>query len=193
MRTTRLDRIGAASRAQQWLHHAATPNSTAAALRDLGLLLCNRIHTGVGGPLETSANEVELPSVARFVEMTREDLLRLTLPLALLPASHVRIRDRARWARCFGAVAVSYARTGDLPVVAVLVRSAAHLLLCTAWLVEAEEYLLDQQRSDGAFGLAVWDPAVVGGDEQAAARLRLTVEVLWALTETSVHDDRRSE
>jgi hypothetical protein len=79
-------------------------------------------------------------------------------------------------------VALSYAGSGDLSVVAALVRAAACLGLDGPWLKEALVYLLDQQQSAGCFGLLALGPSLISTkDEIAEASMRLTVEVLWAL------------
>jgi hypothetical protein len=91
--------------------------------------------------------------------------------------------QRRCWVELFGSLAVSYARSGDVAVVAALVRAAAHLDLADPWLDEAHAFLLDQQAADGHFGLLSRELAQMqaesGSHEDVC--LRLTVEVLWAI------------
>jgi hypothetical protein len=99
-----------------------------------------------------------------------------------------------------GGIALSYARDGDLVVVAALLRVSAHVELQGPWLTEALGHLLDQQHSDGSFGLLAPELALSGdpGGQPRVAH-RLTVEVLWALAEVAAArrrtrppaDDRR--
>jgi hypothetical protein len=190
----RLDRDRAAERARRWLHGTAVPAGQATALRQLGLLLCDRIRGRAGGPaVDTGeAGAVRLPSPATFVVLPRADLLALTRSLAKADAAPGRMRAGRRrvWAPFFGAVALSYARLGDTAAVSALVRTAARLGLSAADLDEAETWLLEQQRRDGAFGLIAVELAAVADEAaRAAALLRLTVEVLWALAESAARGE----
>jgi hypothetical protein len=91
--------------------------------------------------------------------------------------------QRCSWAELFGGLAASYARSGDVAVVAALVRAAAHLGLADPWLDEAQAYMLDQQAIAGWFGLLSRELARVQADRGSHedVRLRLTVEVVWAI------------
>jgi hypothetical protein len=86
------------------------------------------------------------------------------------------------WSKIFGGVALSYAGSGDLSVVAALVRAAACSGLDGPWLAEAMVYLLDQQQPAGCFGLLALGTSLTCTEgEITEASMRLTVEVLWAL------------
>lgn len=195
----RLDRDRAAERARRWLHGTVVPAGQAAALRQLGLSLCDRVRSRAGGPAVGTgtgeAGAVRLPSPAAFVVLPRADLLVLARSLANADAAAGRMRAGRRrlWAPFFGAVAVSYARLGDTAAVSALVRCAARLGLSAAGLDEAETWLLDQQRRDGGFGLIAAELAAVPDEAaRAAVLLRLTVEVLWALAESAAHGESES-
>lgn len=180
------DLRGASLRARRWLEQAATPTPGVAALRELGLTLCRRIRGGRGGPFVSDATALRLPALADFVKMGRGERLALAQRLSLSDASTWRAGKEQRhlWAKVFGGAALSYAREGDLLVVASLVRAAARLELRGPWLTEAMAYVLDQQHPDGYFGLLAPELALLGGeDDGQEARLRLTVEALWAMSE----------
>jgi hypothetical protein len=158
------------------------------ALRDLGLLLCDRIRYGVGGPKASSGPEaVRLPRMANFIRMSRSEILEITGVVTLRSRNAWNVSETRRrvWSRVFGCVALSYARVGDLLTVAALVRAAAHLGQTGDWLDEAEMYILDQQQPNGSFGLLGSEFTLLQNAVTARhAVLRLTVEVLWALAET---------
>ncbi|MBV7326978.1 hypothetical protein KFU94_01690 [Chloroflexi bacterium TSY] len=188
MRSYLPNRTKAAVQAQRWLEKESTPTSEMVALRQLGLLLCKRILGNPSGPKCESLGAVNLPTTAAFVEMSRVEILELAQTISLSgtgPWQDQEARSR-HFARTWGAVALSYARVGDLSVVAALVRAAAHLGLGDPWLVDAEEYLLDQQQADGSFGFLASELALLQDDATVPeALLRLTVEILWALAETA--------
>jgi hypothetical protein len=156
-------------------------------LKELGLLLCDSIINGSGGLKSEGLESLILPTTETFIEMSRAELMELARSISLSNTSPGQRRaDDCHWARVFGAVALSYARGGDLSVVAVLVQAAAHLGLRGPWLADAEEYILDQQQADGSFGLLASELASLQNDATVSeALLRLTVECLWALAETT--------
>jgi hypothetical protein len=177
-------RIRAASRrARRWLGSATAPSPEAVALRKLGILLCERITDGAPPLLAGSAPEIRFPKPEKFVVLARADLLRLAQVGAVGDRDAVHGRNQtAVWSKILGGVALSYAGSGDLSVVAALVRAAACSGVDGPWLKEALVYLLDQQQSTGCFGLLALGPSLTSTkDEIAEASMRLTVEVLWAL------------
>jgi hypothetical protein len=116
-----------------------------------------------------------------MVRMKRGNLLSLAKAIAL-SGEAIKARLRPRWATVFGGLAISYARVGDVVVVAALVRAAAQLNLRCRWLREAQLYLLDQQQPSGCFGLITAELSMSSNNDFAVgAYLRLTVEVLWSL------------
>jgi hypothetical protein len=130
---------------------------------------------------------VRFPSVRRVIEMNRSDLRKLANRLALATVREAPRRDNARRrvaAGVIGGLAVSFARVGDLEMVAALSRAGARWHYNHPFLDEAEDYMLDQQHPDGYFGLYSGElergtpPA-----EIAAVIGRLSVGVMWALAE----------
>jgi hypothetical protein len=173
----------ASRRAQRWLGSAATPSPETVALRKFGILLCERISTGLAPPLGGSALEVKFPNPEDFVVLPRDEVLRLAQSASVSAPAAMRGRNgRAVWSKIFGGLALSYAGAGDVPVAAALVRAAAGLKLDGPWLEEALVYLLDQQQPAGCFGLLALGRSLTSTeDEITEASMRLTVEVLWAL------------
>ena len=159
-----------------------------ARLREFGLWLCRRIQKPSAELTGTASSAVTLPAPSRLVEMDRGELLALAQSVTLSDRAACRdgMRDREHWARMLGGIALSYARDGDLVVVAALLRVSAHVELQGPWLTEALGHLLDQQHSDGSFGLLAPELALSGDPGgQPRVTCRLTVEVLWALAEVA--------
>ena len=177
----------AAASAEQWLSRGEAADEDAR-LRELGLWLCRRIQRPSAELTGMASSAVTLPVPSRLVEMDRGELLALAQAVTLSDRAACRdgMRDRESWARMLGGIALSYARDGDLVVVAALLRVSAHVELQGPWLTEALGHLLDQQDSDGSFGLLAPELALSGdpGGQPRVAR-RLTVEVLWALAEVA--------
>jgi hypothetical protein len=178
----------AATGAHRWLAGArATVDDDR--LIDLGLWLCQRVHApeaaDVGG---SESNPIELPDPLTLVEMDRATLLALAQGVTLTDRSRCRlaIDDQHTWARILGGLALSYARDGDLVAMSALVRMSAHTDLHGSWLTAALHHLLDQQQPDGSFGLLAPELALAeDAGCEPRLRLRLTVEVLWALAEVA--------
>lgn len=165
-------------------------------MKQLGLWLCAHITSEVDGCLSVGKGIFKLPRMSRFLALERPELLKLAQDVTvhskeLKPMTRL---DRNEWARLLGAMAMSYAKSGDVVVVAALVRVAARLDLQGRWLSEAQRYLLSQQQSDGSFGMLAAEMEFLGGKKRAneLATLRLTVEVLWALAELAAFVKRWS-
>jgi hypothetical protein len=127
--------------------------------------------------------------------MDRAALLTLAQVVTLSDrrACDQQMRDRQAWARILGGIALSYARDGDLVMVAALLRMSVHADLQGTWLTAALCHLLDQQQSDGSFGFLAPELGLAGdGECEPHVILRLTVEILWALAEVASarHRDR---
>lgn len=180
-----INRKNAAVRAQHWIIRSNL-NEESKSLQQLGLLLCDRIKRSQS--FNTGNNEAifSLPDIGGFVRMIRSDLLKMTYEICLAPKENCRIGNLTvkMWSKAFGGIALSYAKVGDLSMVAAIVRSAAHLGFSHTWLNESEIFLLDQQQPDGSFGLLALEIELLKNELLAKQdQLRLTVEVLWALTE----------
>ena len=121
--------------------------------------------------------------------MDRKEILALTNDISL--SSQNTLLNNAvgqkEWAQIFGGIALSFAYFGDISVVAALVRAAASLNLKGTTLLEAQDYLLDQQQPDGTFGLFARELKQLQSETKSTedVRLRLTVEVLWALAQVA--------
>lgn len=188
--------VASAATAKKWLEAANPPSQEARSMKQLGLWLCAHITSEVDGCLSVGKGIFKLPRMSRFLALERPELLKLAQDVTvhskeLKPMTRL---DRNEWARLLGAMAMSYAKSGDVVVVAALVRVAARLDLQGRWLSEAQRYLLSQQQSDGSFGMLAAEMEFLGGKKRAneLATLRLTVEVLWALAELAAFVKRWS-
>ena len=181
----------AATNARRWLQ-ATAPSRATRSLRDLGLWLCERIQEpALGEATGIPGGSMKLPAPTAIVEMSRREVLALTQAIALSGRSTYpdRTLDRGSWARILGGTALSYARVGDVVVVASLVRAAARLRLSGPWLTDAQRYLVDQQQPDGSFGLLAPELTVMHETRHRTdLALRLTAEVLWALAEVAAFE-----
>ncbi len=186
--------LAAALSAKKWLLSAADEDQTTAPLRELGVWLSDRIQFNVPGVTSFEQNSFDLPPLNSFVTMARDDVLKIvqSISVSVYPTEIVNNSERESWAKFMGGVALSYARSGDVAVVAALVRAAAHLDLEHQWLNDALGYVLDQQQPDGSFGLLALEVALLGQDQLThKAIIRLTVEVLWAIAEVSAQRQRQ--
>lgn len=170
--------------AQRWLRTIESSNAETATLRDHGLLFCECISSGSSAPKVVDGPRVRLPKPLTLTTMKRNDLLGLARTISASESWGIQSgREYAdNWAKVLGGLALSYARVGDLELVAALVRSAANLRLNCVWLEEAHLYLLEQQQPSGCFGLIAAEAHVIADDAWTShVSLRLTVEVLSAL------------
>lgn len=178
----------AASRAKKWLIATEPKNEAEIAMRQLGLWFCNQIRSRGKGLADIGEGSVKLPALDTFVNLDRNELLRIAQAVSLSPLGDWRVaaKERQLWAQFMGGMALSYAKSGDVVVVAALLRTAAHLDLRGAWLTDAQSYLLDQQQPEGSFGLLALEEALLGENEpNCDVVMRLTVEVLWAIAEVA--------
>ena len=179
------------SRSRRWLTKAHTPTNEMLALKELGILLCDRISKGLPGPqLATGAVSPPLLSPFSLVSMPRAEVIEAARDISMSPPSQETLagdENHQCWSHILGALAISYARSADVSVVAALVRAAGHLGLRDRWLDEAQMYLLDQQAPTGFFGLLSPELSHLRAQDVLVddIRLRLTVEVLWAICEMS--------
>lgn len=169
---------------------AMRPPASVADLHHLGVILANALMAGQipalcdydvtthrqDGTLEIA----QMSEPFTLVELPREGLLAWanTVAISSPPAAPVRPDT----AHLISSLAVSFAISGDLAVVAALIRAASRLGVQEYELSECLEYLIDTQQSDGSFGLVAPELAILGHDGQTETiQLRLTVETLWAL------------
>jgi hypothetical protein len=179
----------AAARARGWLE--ALPCSTEQrAQRDLGLYFCEQITRPADRSTATRASRcVGLSDILQLVRMPRSEVLEIAQAVSLSnQTSGGNGIDRTSWGRVISGLAISYAHDGDIVTAAALVRIAAGLGLDGAWFDSGVTFLLDQQQSDGSFGMLAHELALLGDSEgESNVFLRVTVEVLWALAETATH------
>jgi hypothetical protein len=181
--------IKAGIAAKNWLHTVEVTDDDMAALRDRGLLLCERVLGGLTArPGESETREsvdLDLPQPAALIPMMRSDLLDISQRIRSAPArvQPVIATDKPdTWARVIGGLALSYAQTNDLEAVAALLVLAAHLNLDSAWIAEARSFLLEQQQPSGCFGLLASESVVIANDGWTSyMALKLTVAALSAL------------
>lgn len=188
--------VASASTAKKWLEAANPHTQEAKSMKQLGLWLCDQIKSGVDAYISVGKGVLKLPEMSRFVRLDRLELLKLAEAVTVRSKSleSTTPRDRNKWSRLLGAMAVSHGKTGDVVVVAAMVRVAARLDLQGRWLSEAQHYLLAQQQPDGSFGMLAAEMEFLGGKKRTnqLTTLRLTVEVLWALAELAAFVKRSS-
>ncbi|WP_347553106.1 hypothetical protein ABFG93_21245 (plasmid) [Pseudalkalibacillus hwajinpoensis] len=179
----------AAERAQQWLQNVNAEDSQYVAMSEIGLWFCERIYLDKSVLMEDKSRKVNLTSPISLIEMDRKEILALTKDISLSSQNILpdNIEGKQEWAQIFGGIALSFAHYGDISVVAALVRAAASLNLNGTLLLEAQDYLLDQQQPDGTFGLLDREVKQLQSETKSNedVRLGLTVEVLWALAQVA--------
>jgi len=188
--------IQTSSMTKNWLEAANPQSQESQSMKRLGIWLCEQIASRDGRCISVGNGKVELPLMSQFVALHRSELLNVVTKLTVHSGQREPLTtgDRNEWKRLLGAMAVSHAKSGDVVVVAALLRLAARLDLQGKWLSEAKRYLLTQQHSDGSFGMLAAEMEFVGRTKRVneLATLRLTVEVLWALAELAALEKRSS-
>jgi hypothetical protein len=195
---TAVDRVmraeTAAASSQKWLERfrtAAAPNK----MNELGLWLCDAIlRRTYNGTYDPTTGFVRPPGLTTLIKKTRRRLITTLQALAFSNPTKTEICQLRRegWAQHLGAIALSFARDGDVTIVAAVVRAAAHLNLFGEWLDDAEQYLFEQQLPDGTFGLLAAELKKSKIVEPDPVIMRLTVEVLWAFAEVGARERRIS-
>ncbi|PGU19073.1 hypothetical protein [Bacillus thuringiensis] len=182
--------IKVAKQAEQWLQNIKCSNSELMNLRDIGLMFCEMIFMEKNNKLNSlRSTEISCDYPEDFplslLQMKRNDILLLAMNMSLYKCESI-LFSKQEWAQIIGGVSLSYARHGDVPVVAALVRIAAILQLDSSLLADSYSYLLDQQEPDGTFGVFAREWELCSkSEEEEHIKLRLTVEVLWSLVEMS--------
>jgi len=190
--SSRRSLIRAGKAAKHWLLTVGAADDETAALRTRGLKLCERVLYGSATPSSETADErrVNLPRPISLITLTRFDLIDAAHRIVSARthcAWAVAAGQADTWARVLGGLALSYAQSNDLEVVAVLVLLAAHLRLDCPWLKEARSFLLEQQQPSGSFGMLSAESTVFGDDTWVSyMALKLTVAALAALESTSL-------
>ncbi|MDA2330937.1 hypothetical protein [Bacillus cereus] len=157
------------------------------ALRELGLLLCNNIHEKRSLLTIKKSEKINdiLTSPVNLMNFNREEILNFTKKISISDTEYWNIKKEEKkiWTQFLGGIALSYAREGDLSVVAAIIKASAHLNLKGEWISDATNFLLEQQQPDGYFGLFARELAISHEEQKLNILLPLTVEILWALAE----------
>jgi hypothetical protein len=145
----------------------------------LGRLLAISSHAA-----STSNGMVRLPDIASLAGAARAEILEICR-IALLATAAGTTPVSAEGSDFLPALALSYARDWDLQACCALLRCCAYLKVDHArerqWAVE---WLLDQQISDGSFGLLRPEAAYRGADTvDWRDYFDRTVHAVWALSE----------
>ncbi|WP_242273011.1 hypothetical protein [Bacillus cereus group sp. BfR-BA-01538] len=178
-----------AIKSKKWLKNMKVSSNKELAQQSIGILFCDQIISPKIEVKKIQAQTLNLPkSPFSLVTMNKIELLELfqSISISNLEQWKVNHQEREQLGKVLGFLAISYANTEDLSVVAALIRAAAHLNLDNHWLHHALIYLIDQQQPDGCFGFITSELAFQGREgPESSLVLRLTIEVLWALAEVS--------
>ena len=179
----------ATKRAKKWLENIKSTNEEVMALRDLGFIFCEAIFTDDSTLhlLRKSGKSFNYQEgfPLSLITMERKEILSLASEMSLTEYL-CKVEKNWEWGQIIGGISLSYARYGDIPVVAALVRIAALHQLNSPLLDDAHSYLIDQQEPDGSFGIFARELKLINSrqtDSDEHIKLRLTVEVLWSFAE----------
>ena len=178
-------RHGAALNAKQWLSLRLPKRLRAIPLQRFGILLCERLSKGRRPPVGSTEIQIISPP-SSIIQMQRTDLLTFCRQLGIASSETIRIKrgTRSLLELYLSGLALSYVADGDVLLGSVILRAAARIGFQNVWLDQTEIHLLDQQESDGGFGLVAAESELLGDDSDLdQTRLILTVEILWALAE----------
>lgn len=178
---------GTSKAAASWLETYVPQDESSEAMRKLGLLLAKRVEERKPGPLvQYEENNFFRPVLFDLVFGKRQELMSLLQGIILDDASGREV-DPAREAELrelLAGLAVSYAREGDVSMVAALVRASGQMGFSGPWLDDVVDFLDAQCCPAGAFGLFAIEADQLKlsseGILDGSALLRTTVEVLWA-------------
>lgn len=119
--------------------------------------------------------DLRLPSLPSLVTAPREEVLEICRLITMMTSCGSREMEESESARVLPALAMSYARDWDLETCAALVRAGAYLRVADCpemrW---SAGWLMDQQQTDGRFGL------LESPDWQSF--FDLTIHAVWALS-----------
>lgn len=148
--------------------------------------LLGRLLAIPSAPAAVPCGAVRLLDVAELVRAAREEILEICR-IVLLATAAGTVSVEADGADFLPALALSYARDWDLQTCCALLRSCAYLNVGRAkerqWVVD---WILDQQTSDGSFGLLRPEAAYRGVDTSADSvdwrgYFERTIHAVWAL------------
>ncbi|PTL39102.1 hypothetical protein [Alkalicoccus saliphilus] len=169
---------------ERWIKSLEVPEQNRA-LCELGLLFIESIHKKEMLLTVEKADDVHkiLKSPIDLINYNREEIIELAQQVgnSNVETWNVDREEINNWNQFLGGIALSYASKGDLSVVASLIRISAELNLHGRWIVEATDFLLDQQQPEGYFGLYFKETSILNKDQEVIFLLRLTVDILWAL------------
>lgn len=155
------------------------------ALRELGLLFCDSIHKKEMLLTTEKTNDIHdiITSPADLINLTRDELIHLTQQIEFSNTENWRIDKTTQetWSQFLSGLVLSYAKEGDLSIVAILIRMGVTLNLHGEWLEEAANFLIVQQQPEGYFGLFFEEIRNMEQEQKNMFLLRLTVDILWAL------------
>jgi len=161
-------------------------DESSGAMRELGLLLAKRIEERKSGPLVQGERSGFNPALFDLLFLERQELTRLLQGISLddEPGREVDPARRLELCELLAGLAVSYARDGDVSIVATLVRALGQMGFSGPWLDDAVDFLEAQSCPAGAFGLLAIEADQLKlkseGILDGSGLLRTTVEVLWA-------------
>lgn len=182
------DLLTSVGKAREWFLN--TPSSLGKELRSLGILLCDSTLSGKLVDLCNDNKGFTFPEPFIILHMNRIELIKLMKDISLLNSEQIHLKKNERniWSFIIDALIASYARTGDLEVVAILIRASTRLSLKIKYINEAMNFLLNHQNINGCFGLLGRENIELHGTQKEPfIFLRLTVEVIWTITEILIN------
>lgn len=177
-----------ARNARSWMNRLTLSDESDRALRRLGCYFADSIARIKNPAIDRNFHSglsltVLLP--ADLVQFPRKRLLVWCNSPSQSTSSKFVSFDRVIASTLLGGLALSYANEYDLLAVSRIVRKAASMRLYMGLLQEAVLFLLHQQYRDGYFGLYGGMGDKLRTEPlttlRVHVRLRLTVEVLWAI------------
>jgi len=184
---TNYDRIAETSKAAaSWLDTYVPQDESSRAMRNLGLLLAKRIEERKPAPLVQCEENSFRPVLFDLLFGKRQELMSLLQGITLYSAlgREVDPAQEAELQELLTGLAISYAREGDVSMVATLVRASGQMGFSGPWLDDVVDFLEAQCCPAGAFGLLAIEADQLKlsseGTLDGSALLRTTVEVLWA-------------
>ncbi|PEC07535.1 hypothetical protein COM38_26930 [Bacillus toyonensis] len=148
-------------------------------------LVCELLlRLGIETP-KTKIPEIILPQASELIYMDRKKFINVCNVITAVTAFGSRKIEVNDLDTILPHLTISYAMNWDLEIVCLLLRTCNYLELChNTFCNWAVEWLLDQQHSDGYFGLLLPEIHCAGGNPENWEHYFLTtVGVLWTLNE----------